>query len=86
VVANSNIAQQLPEAWHSAPVRISPESLSEYPGIRLVEADVVAEENRYRHDPQKLAATIMRLYDGRDSFTLDPPRPAPEERPLMLTR
>lgn len=86
VVANSNIAPQLPEAWHSAPVTVSPEDLSAYPGIRLVEADVVAEENRYRHDPQKLAATIMRLYDGRDSLSLEPPRSAPEERPLLLTR
>jgi hypothetical protein len=29
-------------------------------GVRLVEADVIAVENRYRHDPIKLAATIMR--------------------------
>jgi len=51
-----------------------------------VEADVVAEENRYRHDPQKLAATILRLYDGRDTSTYEPRRPAPEEQPLLLTR
>lgn len=86
VVANSNIAPQLPEAWQSAPVTVSPEDLGGYPGIRLVEADVVAEENRYRHDPQKLAATVMRLYDSRDSLSLEPPRPAPGERPLLLTR
>lgn len=86
VVANSNIAPQLPEAWHSDPVIVSKDDLSEHPAIRLVEADVVAEENRYRHDPQKLAATILRLYDGRDTFTFEPRRPAPEEKPLLLTR
>jgi uncharacterized cofD-like protein len=86
VVANSNIAPQLPETWHSDPVTVSSDDLCEHPGIRLVEADVVAEENRYRHDPQKLAATILRLYDGRDTFAFEPPRPAPEEQPLLLTR
>ena len=86
IIANSNIAPQLPEAWHSDPVSVSSDDLSEHPGIRLVQADVVAEENRYRHDPQKLAATILRLYDGRDTFTYEPRRPAPEEQPLLLTR
>ena len=28
-------------------------------------ADVISEENRYRHDPQKLARALMRIYDGR---------------------
>jgi hypothetical protein len=47
---------------------------------------VVAEENRYRHDPQKLAATIMRLYDGRDTQTTETRRVAAEEQPVLLTR
>ena len=86
VVANSNIAPQLPDEWHSSPVAVSSDALAAYPNIRLVEADVVAEENRYRHDPEKLAATIMRLYDGRDTFLYEPRRQAPEEQPLVLTR
>lgn len=68
VVANDNIVTDLPEAWHSAPVAVGDAELNSLHGIRLVEADVVAEENRYRHDPAKLAATIMRLYDGKQSL------------------
>lgn len=67
VIANNNIATALPEAWHSSAVTIARNGDARYlEGVSLVEADVVAEENRYRHDPQKLAATILRLYDGRD--------------------
>ena len=86
VVANSNIAPELPEAWHSAAVRVSQEMLRSYPGVRLMEADVVAEENRYRHDPYKLAATIMRLYDARDTTSYETRRPAPEEPAMLVTR
>ena len=42
------------------------------------EADVVAEENRYRHDPNKLAATILHLYDGREVTVPAAVRPAEE--------
>jgi uncharacterized cofD-like protein len=59
VVANDNIVSELPESWQSNPVRVN--GAGEISEIRLVEADVVAEQNRYRHDPDKLAATIMRL-------------------------
>lgn len=86
VVANSNIAPELPEAWHSAAVQVSQEMLRSYPGVRLMEADVVAEENRYRHDPYKLAATIMRLYDARDTTSYETRRPAPEEPAMLVTR
>ena len=48
----------------------------ELEGIKLLEADVVAEQNRYRHDPDKLAGTILRLYDGRGTFVTDVPRVA----------
>jgi uncharacterized cofD-like protein len=67
VVANNNIASELPQAWHSTPVAVRNPDSPVFRGIRLVEADVVAEENRYRHDPAKLAATIVRLYDGKQS-------------------
>lgn len=69
IVANNNIASALPEAWHSNAVTLSHNGDAEVlEGVRVVEADVVAEENRYRHDPRKLAATILRLYDGRDAY------------------
>ena len=86
VVANNNIVTELPEAWHSSAVKVEEEAQTIPHGVRLVEADVVAEENRYRHDPQKLAAIIMRLYDGRDIPATDTRRMAAEERPVLLTR
>src|SRR4029079_14469038 len=67
VVANSNIAPSLPEAWHSSAVPLSKDGMEEFERVLLVKEDVVAEENRYRHDPVKLAATILRMYDDRDS-------------------
>lgn len=86
VLANNNIAAHLPEAWHSTAVPISNDELRAFEGLRLVTADVVAEENRYRHDPEKLAATVMRLYDNRDILSLEPRRPTPPEAPLVATR
>ena len=86
VIANNNIVQQLPEAWQSSAVPIAHDELRAFEGLRLVQADVVAEENRYRHDPDKLAATVMRLYDNRDILSLEPRRPAPPEAPLVATR
>jgi len=54
-------------------------------GVHLVEADVVSEEIRYRHDPLKLAATIMRLYDGRASLGPLTHEPVAEQ-PLLVPR
>jgi len=85
VVANSNIAPELPEAWHSSAVPLAHDEIRAFQGIRLVQEDVVAEENRYRHDPEKLAATVMRMYDNRDILSLEPRRPAPDA-PLVATR
>jgi len=85
VVANTNIAPALPESWHSDPVLVNGEEGSALHDVQLVLADVVAEENRYRHDPLKLAATILRLYDGREIAQPAPVRPPAEEK-LALTR
>jgi len=62
VVANSNVAGPLPETWHSEPVQVDAKTLD---GARVFAADVVSEENRYHHDPRKLAETIIRLYYER---------------------
>jgi uncharacterized cofD-like protein len=62
VIANSNLSPDLPSAWHSEPVRVSSNG---HRDPRIVEMDVISEENRYRHDPAKLAAAIMRLYHSR---------------------
>lgn len=86
VVANNNIAPELPEAWRAEAVRVSEEALRAYPGIQVIEEDVVAEENRYRHDPHKLAATIMRLYDQRGMLNFESTRSLPESEPVALIR
>lgn len=83
VVANNNIVDGLPEAWHSNPVGLRTNGQAMRPGLRIEEADVVAEENRYRHDPAKLAATLMRLYDERESFVIDTPARIAEEAVLV---
>ncbi|NUQ56509.1 MAG: hypothetical protein HUU14_11535 [Dehalococcoidia bacterium] len=79
------MVQTLPEAWHSAPVELARNGNSILAGVRLVEADVVAEENRYRHDPAKLAATILRLYYERDSAPASAARQRADET-LLITR
>ncbi|HLF70574.1 MAG TPA: gluconeogenesis factor YvcK family protein [Dehalococcoidia bacterium] len=62
VLANDNVAGPLPEAWQSQPVQVDIPAID---GARVITADVVSEKNRYHHDSQKLATTIMRLYAGR---------------------
>ena len=63
VLANSNVAGPLPEAWHSDPVPVDSSSID---GARLHTADLISESNRYHHDSEKLAAAIMRLYSNRN--------------------
>ena len=86
LIANNNIVAQLPEAWRSNAVGIARDGgLKSTCGVRLIEADVVAEENRYRHDPDKLAATVLRLYDGRDAIITLAAR-KPSEAPVLAVR
>lgn len=85
LVANSNIVPQLPESWHSSAVPVSKNGMEAFSGMMLVQADVVAEENRYRHDPAKLAATILRMYDNRDAFSRSARNGAADE-PALVTR
>jgi uncharacterized cofD-like protein len=68
VIANSNLSTDLPEDWHSEPVRLSND---EERDPRIVEMDVISEENRYRHDPHKLAAAILRLYHTSGQGSVD---------------
>lgn len=64
VLVNSNAEGPLPpSAQEGEPVRLRgdlPRHLS------VVTADVVDEENRYHHDPYKLARALMRLYEERE--------------------
>jgi len=68
VIANSNVSSDLPEDWHSEPVRIGRDEVRD---PRIVEMDVISEENRYRHDHRKLAAAILRLYHSSGQESAD---------------
>ena len=76
VVVNDNLGGTLPNADRSQPVTV--DSLLEN-GIRLLQADVVSEKNRYHHDSKKLAQTLLRLYYDRNQ----PPPAAEAEKKLV---
>jgi len=78
VVVNNNVAADLPEEWHSQPVELSRPGAKIFEGVRIVEGDVVSEDNRYRHDPDKLAAMVMRLYDDRRGLVAEVVRSRPQ--------
>lgn len=63
VLANNNIPDSIPKAPQSQAVRVD---ASVNNGIRLVQADVISEENRYHHDSERLAQAVMRIYYDRD--------------------
>ena len=62
VLANNNTRGKLPEKARSQPVAIDKTHLN---GARVISADVVSEDNRYHHDPKKLADTLVHLYYER---------------------
>lgn len=74
VIANSNTNAVLPAEWHSEPVQVDGATLN---GARVVKADVVDEEHRYRHDSKKLADALVRLYYERNQA------PEPEREPSL---
>ena len=76
VVANTNTTPTLPAEWHSEPVQIDKLALN---GARVIRADVISEENRYRHDSKKLADTLIRLYYERNQMIEAEAEPAPRE-------
>ena len=65
VLANSNLpSEPLPEEWKSTPVTAPGDA--DYGGARLILLDIVDHERRYRHDGERLASAVMRLYYERD--------------------
>jgi uncharacterized cofD-like protein len=65
VLANSNLpAEPLPAEWRSEAV--SAPGDADYGSARLVLADLVDRERRYRHDAERLSSAVMRLYFERD--------------------
>lgn len=65
VLANSNLpAEPLPAEWVSTPVMAPGDA--DYAGARLVLADLVDHDKRYRHNGEALASLVMRSYFERD--------------------
>ncbi len=60
VLANSD-AVPLPEEWGNKPIEIDLERIR---GAEVLLEDVVNKEYRLRHDPQRLAKTLLNLYHG----------------------
>ncbi len=85
VVANNNVAPSLPDEWHSAPVVLRQPDSRVFAGVRVVQADVVADQNRYRHDSGKLAAAILHVYHGREGAAPLPEQARTEEA-VLVTR
>ena len=64
VLANNRFDARIPSGWQAETVRIHwpPAGLSQPP--RLVLDDVVDPNNAHHHDPARLAAAVMRAYEG----------------------
>ncbi len=84
VIANDNI-DVLPEELHSTPVGVSYPDARVFEYVHVVQADVVAGEDRYRHDDQKLAAAILDVYHGRQNGAPVTERSTTEEA-VLATR
>ncbi len=64
VLANDRFDARVPTDWRAEPVRLHWPPSGVEPTPRLVLDDVVDPENAHRHDPARLAAAVMRAYDG----------------------
>ncbi len=65
ILANNNLADNIPNAPQSQPVRVD-STLNN--GIRLISANVVSETNRYHHDAKKLAEALLHIYYDRNQL------------------
>ncbi len=68
VLANNRFDARIPSGWQAETVRLHwpPDGMPSPP--RLVLDDVVDPDNAHHHDPARLAAAVMRAYEG-DSAT-----------------
>lgn len=84
VLANSNLPQQpLPTEWQSTPVPAPGDA--DYHGARLLLADLVDHEKRYRHNTEALASAVMRAYFERDLRSRVMLDVAPQPEPVART-
>jgi uncharacterized cofD-like protein len=67
VLANNRFDARIPTGWQAETVRLHwpPDGLSQPP--RLVLDDVVDPDNAHHHDPARLAAAVMRAYEGESA-------------------
>ncbi|MGI8927956.1 MAG: gluconeogenesis factor YvcK family protein, partial [Candidatus Limnocylindrales bacterium] len=64
VLVNGNFTARQPENYPAAPVRVD-RALSHATGPHIFPRDLVDEKNAHRHDPHKLATTLLELHDER---------------------
>lgn len=74
VLVNSDLgpAARIRPEWHVQPVALPPNA-RRLPGITFVPEPVVSPENPLRHDPERLAAALMKLYQDRHAAAPDQP-------------
>ncbi len=72
VLANNNFPSNGATESAPEPVRIDAADIK---GAAMLAADVVSEENRYHHDPRKLAAALLDLYFQRRDVPQVPESP-----------
>lgn len=72
VIYNSNQAGagMIKAEWNVTAVTLDQQAAARFHNIEFVPADVVRDDNPLRHDPQKLADTVMRLYENRGKGSL----------------
>jgi uncharacterized cofD-like protein len=64
VLVNNNFKARQPANYPAAPVKVDA-PLNSRNGPQLIARDVVDDDNAHRHDPRKLAAVLLTLYDQR---------------------
>ena len=64
VLVNGNFQARQPANYPAAPVRVDVHVSDRY-GPAIFTRDVVDDDNAHRHDPRKLATTILELYEER---------------------
>ena len=74
MLVNSNPNAALPAQAHSRPVEVNGDlSKAEAMNVKVVLADLVDPDNGLRHDPKKLSASLMRIYNDRSQLSVTKP-------------
>ena len=67
VIYNSNLAWEgdIDPAWKVSAVKLDGAAAARIANVEFVPADVVRDDNPLRHDPAKLADSVMKLFENR---------------------